>query len=373
MRINIVRPFLPTLDEIETQFDECLKSGMVSNNSQYVRKFEDRLQNFFSSNNKPVLFSNGEMALFHLLQAYKARLGFREFETFDVLLPSFTFPGTANAVIMNNLKPVFCDVDHSLTIDVNKIDTINKDIKMIIGVGVFGNLPNIEKLGEFAELNQLNLIFDNAPAFGATRRGKFTNNFGFSEIFSFHVTKLFSSMEGGVAITNDIEIEKDLRKLKDFGQFEKVRGNVDLPGLNSKMQEISAIVGLKNLEKIEFILSSRKRNIEKYKAFFLNLEQKDFIRNMVVDDRTFCTYLYYPIILNEGATNFVNYMVEKGIGVRRYYTAVHDLKLYKNKYEELDLSYTNQIKDNIVALPLHTLMQDVEIEYLFKTVEAYFK
>jgi dTDP-4-amino-4,6-dideoxygalactose transaminase len=96
------------------------------------------------------------------------------------------------------------------------------------------------------------------------------------------------------------------------------------------------------------------------------------LRQMRVGEGVDCPYLYFPIILNEDATEFVRYMQTKDIGVRRYYTANHDLKFYKGRYREQDLSFTNAIKDNIVALPLHTIMTDAEIRYLFDTVRAYF-
>ena len=146
-----------------------------------------------------------------------------------------------------------------------------------------------------------------------------------------------------------------------------------MPGLNSKMQEISALVGIKNLEKVDFILDSRRKNIKRYKEFFDSKDNKQFFDVMDVSHDVDCTYLYYPIILKEEATKFVEYMQENNIMVRRYYTAVHELDLYKNKYMSLDLSYTNEIKDRVVSIPIHTLMENNEIDYLCETVNNFFK
>ena len=179
-------------------------------------------------------------------------------------------------------------------------------------------------------------------------------------------------MEGGAAVTNDDEICNTLYKLRDFGQYEKVRGNVDVPGLNSKMQEISALIGLKNLEKIDLILDKRRENIKRYIDFFEGIKENKF-DTMTVQDNVFCSYLYYPIILNEEATDFVNYMQDNGVIVRRYYTAVHELDLYNGKYKTQDLSFTNNIKDRLVALPIHTIMSETEINYLFGIVKKGFK
>ncbi len=375
MKLNIVRPFLPDISEIQESFSECLKTGMVTNNSAHVRTYEENLQQYFQSEYKPLVFNNGEMALFHLLQAWKSRLGYTSHQSFGVLVPSFTFSGSINAMVTNNLKPVFCDVNETLTIDISKVSSSllkENDVKICLAVGVYGNLPNIDLLKDFCEQHQLVLLFDNAPAFASQYKGKFPNHYGFDEIYSFHATKIYNSMEGGAAIVHDEEMYQLLSRLREFGQYEKVRGDVDIPGLNSKMQEISAIVGNKNLEKIDFILENRKQNIALYQSFFSKMENEGFLRNMKVIPEVFCPYLYYPIILNEEATPFVQFMQDNEIAVRRYYTACHTLTCYKNKYSESDLSFTESIKDQIVSLPIHTLMTSEEIQYLFDTVARFF-
>lgn len=373
MNINIVRPYLPDIDAIREEFAACLLSGMVTNNACYVQQFEGQLQAFFASELKPVSFCNGEMALFHLIQAWKTKLGYGPHDFFDVLVPSFTFSGTVNAIVLNNLRPVFCDIDETLTLCPKKISEYKGAAKMIVAVGVYGNLPDIDMLGEIAKERNMVLIFDNAPAFGSRYDNLFTCNFGYSEIYSFHASKIFNSMEGGAAVTSDPEIAETLMQLRDFGQFEKSRGDVAIPGLNSKMQEISALVGLKNLASIDNILALRERQIVRYCDFFATCEAKGDLKNMLVKGNVRCMYLYYPIILCEDATAFVSHMQGNGIVVRRYYTAVHSLSYYNNKYTEMDLEFTNSIKDRIVALPIHTEMSDDEVDYLFTTVSNYFR
>jgi dTDP-4-amino-4,6-dideoxygalactose transaminase len=372
ININIVRPFLPSIADLQDEFAGCLASGMVTNNSSYVRKFEEQLQLFFSSRYRPISFCNGEMALFHLIQAWKAKLGYDVHESFNVLVPSFTFSGTVNAIVLNNLRPVFCDVDETLTLCPRKITGHDAAAKMILAVGVYGNLPDIYGLGKVASEKGMVLLFDNAPAFGSRYDGKYASHLGYCEIYSFHATKIFNSMEGGAAVVSDPQIAETMLCLRDFGQYEKARGDVSIPGLNSKMQEISALVGLKNLSRIDFILESRSRRIARYCDFFGECERKGQLRNMVVRDNVSCTYLYYPVILNDDATDFVSYMQSMGVAARRYYTAVHDLNYYRGKYQEMNLGFTDAIKDKIVALPIHTTMSDREMDYLFKTVTDYF-
>ncbi len=372
MKINIVKPFLPDITEIQADFAKCLSTGMVTNNSQHVRNFEERLQNHFQSPLAPVCYCNGEMALFSLIQAKKAIMGYDVDDTFEVLVPSFTFSGTVNALLMNNLKPVFCDIDDTLTMDFAKLDKPSDNVKMMLPVGVYGNLPDIEVAIDFAKQHNIALIFDHAPAFGATYKGQPSAYYGIDEIYSFHATKIYNSMEGGAALTADEQTHAYLQRLRDFGQYEKSIGDVDIPGLNAKMQEISAIIGAKNLEKIDEILDKRKQNIQCYQRFFGDLEIKGLLKNMRIKDKVSCPYLYFPIILNDDATPFIEHMKKHEISVRRYYTCVHTLKLYKNKYSTHNLSFTNSIKDRIVALPIHTIMEKEEIEHLFNTVSKYF-
>lgn len=373
MKLNIVRPFLPELTEIQSDFAQCLQSGLVTNNSPHARQFEDKLQQYYGCPITPSVNCNGEMSLYHLIQAWKAKLGFGPHDSFEVLVPSFTFSGTINALVTNNLRPVFCDVDEGLVLDLNKTAVDSPEIRMVVAVGAYGNLVDLEKLGALAKSASLAVILDNAPAFGSRFKGKHSWEYGFSEMISFHATKIFSSMEGGGNIVNDREIAEFLLRLRDFGQYEKTRGDVDIPGLNSKMTEVCALVGLRNLEKVDFILGSRAKNAARYQEFFAGLESRGWLRAMKIGAGVQCPYLYFPIILGEDAGPFVSFMQSKNIGVRRYYTANHDLKFYRGKYRRQDLSFTNAIKDNIVSLPLHTVMTDAEIDYLFESVREYFQ
>ena len=371
MTINIVRPFMPDLSEIAEEFAQCLKSGLVTNNSPHVRRFEDELQTHYGCAIKPSVNCNGELALYHLIQAWKQKLGYGPHDSFEVLVPSFTFSGTINALVTNNLKPVFCDVDEGLVLDLNKAQVDSPEVKMILPVGAYGNLADLEKLGAMAHAQNLAVILDNAPAFGSTFKGRHSHEFGFSEMISFHATKIFTAMEGGANIVNDTEIDELLRRLRDFGQYEKVRGDVDTPGLNSKMTEVCALVGLRNLAKVDVILSSRAQVAARYVGFFSGLESRGLLRTMKVSPDVHCPYLYFPIILNEEATAFVAHMQAQGIAVRRYYTANHDLKFYRGRYREQDLSFTNAIKDRIVSLPLHTVMSEEEMDCVFAAVGSW--
>jgi len=372
MRIKLIHPIHPTINEIKDQFNECLNNGHVTNNSKYVNLFENNLKVYLKTKTKPLVFCNGELALFNLIQAWKDYLGLSPHESFKVIVPSFTFTGTINAIVSSNGHPVFCDIDETMTLNINKIENINSDVKMLIAVGAYGTLPDIESIIDFCDINNLVFILDSAPSFGTKYNNNFSSEYKLSEIWSFHATKILSSMEGGGAFSYNNEIMEKLKYLRNFGQKELIRGEIDGPGLNSKMQEISAIVGLYNLKFFNKILAERNILINKYHKIFNELVIRENIKIMKVKDNTTCNFTNYPIILNEDATQFVKHMESNNVQVRRYYTAAHSLKYYRNKYYENNLDYTNFIKDKIVALPLHSGINDDELEYLFETVKKYF-
>lgn len=381
MKINIVRPTHPSLKDIGRSFSNILESGLVTNNGLHVQKFEANLQKFLKSKNRPVLFCNGQMAFFSLIQAWRFKLNLKPQKKVYAVVPSFTWSGTINSLILNNIEPIFCDVDETYTADIDKIDKnlkkfkkIKKKIKFFVLISNYGNIPNIKKLKTFLNNKKIIPIMDSAPAFGSTYNGKFVNNFGIDEIFSFHATKVLSSMEGGCAISNHKDITSYLKYLRDFGQYEKSIGNVKLPGLNSKMQEISAIVGNSNLKNFKKILKNRTSIIKKYRNFFSKLESKKLLSIMKINPEVFCVHSYFPIILNKNNKLFEKYLKQNKINFRKYYTAVHCLDYYKkNKIQNnFGLSYTNSIKDKVIALPIFSNMLKKEMDYLFKKINNFF-
>ena len=225
--------------------------------------------------------------------------------------------------------------------------------------------------------NKLIFILDNAPGICSKIKDKYPINHGVDEIYSFHATKIFNSIEGGCALTNNNSIHKIMTAARNFGQLKKGDNNVIIPGLNSKMNELSAIVGLENLKNLRKLSSSRKKIISRYIQFFSKLEKKKFLSNMKVSKNVFCNYFFFPIILNKNyVEKFLSHMKKNKIYCRRYYKSVHTTNYYKKRVKKKDiqlLPYTEKIKNKVVALPIHSFMNSSEIEYLFRCVENFFK
>ncbi len=373
MIIKTVSPELPRFKDISKKINECFKRQYVTNDGINLIQFEKNLKKYFKSKLSPVVFCNGELALYTLIQAWKFHLNL---DYCKAIVPSFTFSGTVNAIVQNNIKPVFCDVDESLTINLKNVK-LDKDIKFIIGASVYGNIPNLVKIKKFAKKNNLVFLLDNAPGFGSRINSKFPHNYSVDEIYSFHATKIFNSIEGGCAITSNKSIHKLLIAARNFGQFEKQTNDIIIPGLNSKMNELSAIVGNYNLKNFNKLIVKRKKVINMYKTFFNKLKNKNLIELMKVDKNVFCNYFFFPIILKKRSVkSFIDFMNRKNIYCRRYYKSVHTLSYYKDKItkkELLQIPFTEKIKNQIVAIPLNTSMNKKEIKYLFKNINFFFK
>ena len=248
--MNIVRPVLPDLSEFEADFRAALRSGQVTNNSRFVVEFERRIREYLGVR-YALAFCNGETALICMLKAAEL--------TGDIIVPSYTFSGTVHAAIWANLRPVFADLDAAtFTIDPVSIESrLTPATTAILAAPVYGNPCDNDALQKLADRRNLTLLYDSASGFGCTYRGRRLGGFGRAEIFSFHATKVFGTMEGGALTTDDPELYERARLLRGFGQI----GSVDcgVAGLNGKMMEVAALVGLRTLDTFDATVAHRER------------------------------------------------------------------------------------------------------------------
>ena len=188
---EIVRPRFPNLTLFENRFSVALDSGQVTNGGEHVRRFEDKLTSYTGV---PTLaFSNGQTALLAMLMAARLNPGD------EVILPSFTFCGTAAAVAMLGGVPVFAEIDPAtLTLDPDDAESrITDKTIAVLGVDVYGIACNYNAFTNMTFRHDIWTLFDSAPAFGSMVDGQPIGRYGDAQIFSFHATKPFSTMEGG--------------------------------------------------------------------------------------------------------------------------------------------------------------------------------
>lgn len=254
--LHVGRPNVRNREGFLRRAEAMLDSRWLTNNGPYVEDLEARIAARVGVNHC-VAVSNGTIALSLLARAAKL--------TGEVIVPSFTFVATAHALDWLGIVPVFCDIDaDTWTLDASQCEAaIGPSTSAIIGVHTFGRTCDVAALRAVADRYNLPLFFDAAHGFGCSHNGRPIGSFGGAEVFSFHATKVFHTFEGGAVTTNDEALAAELRLLRNFGfrGFDDVGG----PGINGKMPEISAAMGLANLEVFDQTVDASRATFQRYR------------------------------------------------------------------------------------------------------------
>jgi dTDP-4-amino-4,6-dideoxygalactose transaminase len=227
----------------------------LSNEGPYVKEFEKNISEYLGVKHC-IAMCNGTIALEIAIRALELKG--------EVIVPSFTFIATAHSLQWQEIAPVFCDIDpHTHHLDPRSVEKmITPRTSGILGVHTWGRPCDIEVLSDVARKNNLKLLFDAAHAFACSYKGRMVGNFGNAEVFSFHATKFFNTLEGGAVVTNDDDLAKKMRLMKNFG-FAGY-DNVVYIGTNGKMNEASAAMGLANLQSLGDYVAINSENYECY-------------------------------------------------------------------------------------------------------------
>ncbi|MGN0666300.1 MAG: aminotransferase class I/II-fold pyridoxal phosphate-dependent enzyme [Huintestinicola sp.] len=256
-KILVTRSSMPPYDEYIEAIRSLWDTHWLTNMGIYHQQLESKLKEYLDVPNLSLMV-NGHMALELTIQSF----GFPEGS--EIITTPFTFISTTHAIVRNRLKPIFCDVNSDDgTIDENKIENlITENTVAIIPVHVYGNICNIEAIQSIADKYNLKVIYDAAHAFGIKYKNKGIGNYGDASIFSFHATKVFNTVEGGAVTFDDKRMYDKLYNLKNFG----IRGEelVTEVGANAKMNELSAIMGLCNLNHLSDVCKSRRNVFNRY-------------------------------------------------------------------------------------------------------------
>ncbi|MBA4150013.1 MAG: aminotransferase class I/II-fold pyridoxal phosphate-dependent enzyme [Verrucomicrobia bacterium] len=332
------------------RFHEVLERRWLSNNGPCVQELEEKLA-AYTGVKHCVITCNATVALELAIRA----LGL----TGEVILPSFTFIATAHALQWQEITPVFCDVDPlTHTIDPKRIEQlITPRTTGIIGVHLWGRACDVEALAEIAHRRKLKLLFDAAHAFGCSHRGKMIGGFGRAEIFSFHATKFFNTSEGGAIMTNEDELAHRLRLMRNFG-FEGV-DNVVYLGTNGKMNEVSAAMGLTNLESLPAFIRINRSNYELYWRFIKKLPG---IRLVSHNEEEQSNFQYIVLEVDESVAGIsrdtlIEVMSAENVMARRYFhPGCHRMEPYRSYYPNaaLLLPNTERLCRQVMSLPSGT-------------------
>jgi dTDP-4-amino-4,6-dideoxygalactose transaminase len=361
-----------------------LKSGWVVQ-GKYVKEFEDKWCKFTGAKNS-VAVTSCTTALHLSLAA----LGVKEDD--EILLPSFTWIATANAVEYLKAKPVFCDIDiDTFNINIGSLQSnLTKKTKGIIPVHLFGLSADMNPIIEFANKNKLLVIEDAACGFGAEYNNIHVGNFGNTGCFSFHPRKAI----GGMITTNSSELAVLLRALRDHGatisDFQRHNGAKpyllpDFPylGYNYRMTDIQASIGTSQMDRASKIKNRRKEIAEFYND---KLDKVNWIKKPFKKEKYSHGYQSYVCLfepeeitlkniskINKQRNDFMEYLQSNGISTRPGTHAVHLLKYYSKKYKIKPKDFPNAyIADKCsIALPLFVDLTNEELNFVTKKIVKY--
>lgn len=336
----IVKPYLPPLEKYQTYISEIFQRNWLTNNGPCVQLLEQRLAEYLGVEHL-LLVANGTVAL----QLAYAALEIKG----KVLTTPFSFAATASSLCWQGLKPEFIDIDpNSLNLDVKNISRQQwQEASAVLPVHVFGNPCEVDALAALAEEHRVKVVYDAAHAFGSQINGKSLLRYGDAATLSFHATKIFHCVEGGAVIFKDKAVYEKARQLINFG-FDR-ENFPQLVGINGKMSEVHAAMGLALLEEIGDITASRRALAGHYHQQLENVLQ---VQTWYPGEQRNGAYMPVLFETEQQALTIADALHREGIGTRRYfYPSLSQVPAYGQAGET---PVANDIASRILCLPLYT-------------------
>ena len=356
----------PDLDESDIQAVlEVLRSGRLALGPK-AREFEELIAEYIGVK-YAVAVSSGTAGLHILVRTLEVGPGD------EILVPSFTFSASVNAILYERATPVFVDIEpETYNLDPDDLERkITKRTKAIMAVDIFGHPAEWDRILEIADKYNLKIIDDSCEALGAEYKGKKIGQFGDCACFAFYPNKQITTGEGGIIVTNNSSIAKLARSLRNQGREEMGSWlEHERLGYNYRMDEMSAALGVSQLKKLETFLEKRERvariYTEKLKGF-------SWVRPPVVKPYVRMSWFVYVVTLQEGLDRdtVIGNLEKKGIPARGYFSPIH-LQPYVKRifgYKGGELPVTENIAKRTLALPFHNNLTEEEIEEVLKTLK----
>jgi len=367
MQLSIIRPTLPSMSDIMQLVGPSWDSGTVTLGPTVKLLEEEACRR--TGAKYSVALSNCTAGLMMIPGALGLPVGT------EVIVPSFTFAATAQALLWNGLIPVFCDcLPETCTIDPADIErNLSSKTGAICGVSVFGLPPDYEALLDLGHRKGLPVYFDSAQGLGATYHGLPLGGFGACEVFSMSPTKVVTAVEGGLLTTNDRTLAERIRSMRDYGK-DPVKGEEMLHlGLSARMSELHAAVGLLSLRVMDELVKARMELIAIYRDRLGTLPGC-WVQRFTPDRTTSGNYFVLFITDAARASRDEVYQALKvaEIQTKRYfYPPLHEHALFQRfpKRVSSNLQHTMKISREGLALPLYSHTTLEEISYVCSQVE----
>lgn len=359
--LHVGRPNIGDRQSFMSRINTILDNAWLTNQGPFLKEFEQRLADYLGAKHC-IAVANGTIAL---------ELAIRALDLSDeVILPSLTFVATAHALQWQRIQPVFCDIGpNTYNIDPGEIERhITSRTSAILGVHLYGRPCEVKALENIAHRHNLKLIFDAAHAFGCSYQGRMIGNFGDCEVFSFSATKFFNTFEGGAIITNHDDLAHKIRLMQNFG-FQGLDTVISI-GINGKMNEISAAMGLTNLESLNTFLAHNEGNYYHYLRGFKGIEGLTMLEYDSVERHNWQYIVVevdtaYPLSRDE----LMRRLHTHNVLARRYFwPGCHRMEPYRSYYPKAGvfLPRTTKKARHVLVFPTGVAISEAEIDRIIE-------
>jgi len=354
----VTRPSLPPYREFLPYLRQIWKTRILTNNGPLVAEFEQHLERYTNAAHIDVL-ANGTLALQLAIRAL--------FRPGAVVLTSpFTFPATTTALLWEGMTPMFVDIHpETLNLDPDLVrERARDDVNGILSVHVFGNPAGSDDVASVGRKSGLPVIFDAAHAFGVVARNGELLNRGDASTLSFHATKNFHTFEGGAVASRSEHVSRQIRLLRNFGIVSEEE--VTVPGINAKMNEVQAAMGLVNLRHVDEWIKARKKRFDLYSDLLASAPDLAFQRL----DLARHNYTYMPVIFkNRKQRDRVSAVLAlKRVRARKYFYPLTSQPRFAKRFATTPLPVAKSTSDRILTLPLYPDLAMSEVRRISKIV-----
>ncbi len=348
-KITVTQPALPPLEEFIPYLKSIWESKQLTNNGRFHQELEQALCDYLGVQYIS-LFCNGTIALITALQALRI--------TGEVITTPFSFVATTHALWWNNIKPVFVDIEPEFfNLDPARVEAaITPNTTAIMPVHVYGNPCRVDEIKKIADTYGLKVIYDACHTFGVTINDTPVLNSGDLAVMSFHATKVFNTFEGGAIVCHDEAMKKRIDNLKNFGFAGET--TVVAPGINAKMNEVQAAMGLLQLKSIDANIAKRKVIAELYRRELDGVEGLAFMQD--IPGVRHC-YSYFPILIDrekygKSRDEVYEELKQKNIYGRRYfYPLISQFPTYRGLESARpgNLPVAERVTEEVICLPVY--------------------
>ena len=353
--ITVTRADLPSLEKYSEYLKKIWANHWLTNDGEFVQLLGTKLEEYLGIQNL-VLMSNGTLALQLALRALEIKG--------EVITTPFTFATTTNVLLWEGLTPVFADIDpQTYNIDPYKVEKqITPKTSAILAVHVYGNPCYVKQLQEIADKHNLKIVYDAAHAFDVTYEDQPITCFGDASVLSFHATKAFNTIEGGAVVAKNQQVVDKLKLMRNHGI--KSETEVVLPGINAKMNEFQAAMGLCNLDSVQEAIKARENLYARYVEQLSDLPVR--FQKVIASKYN---YSYMPALFESKKQRDAVYdlLSSEGIKPRKYfYPLTVNFDYFKKTGVDLVKKYglvnADMVADRILCLPIYPALKNSDVD-----------